>query len=548
MENDTITAIATGLKAAGISIIRLSGSQAFEIADRVFRSVSGKTVREMKSYTVSYGHIIKKDSLSDKKENKDAIIDEVLLIKMAAPSTYTREDIVEIDCHGGIIVTKKVLETVIAAGARLAEPGEFTKRAFLNGRIDLSQAEAVSDLISSESESAVINSIRQLNGNIRDKISELRNKLLTKTAYIEAALDDPEHISLDGFDDELSETIKDVYLDINKLIKSFDNGRIIKNGINTVILGSPNVGKSSIMNRLLGKDRAIVTDIPGTTRDTLSESVVIGGNINNEISRTDENSLYDGIRLNIIDTAGIRETDDVIEKIGVDRARKAAEEADLILFVIDISRDGMTESEIKELSVIKDKKTIIILNKSDLGTFESSKDVSNKAIAETGDEKCSDDGYKGSVNCLQTDSETEQKQGTDSLFKIIYEITGCQPILYNSENTQKPADNHSINVVQISAKTGDGIENLENCISRMFFTEEIDSDDNIYISNLRHKILLDKASKSLENVMKAIEQGLSEDFYTIDLMDAYTSLGLITGEHVEDELANKIFSEFCMGK
>lgn len=548
MENDTITAIATGLKAAGISIIRLSGSQAFEIADRVFRSVSGKTVQEMKSYTVSYGHIIKKDSLSDKNENKDAIIDEVLLIKMAAPSTYTREDVVEIDCHGGIIVTKKVLETVIAAGARLAEPGEFTKRAFLNGRIDLSQAEAVSDLISSESESAVINSIRQLNGNIRDKISELRNKLLTKTAYIEAALDDPEHISLEGFDDELSETIKDVYFEINKLIKSFDNGRIIKNGINTVILGSPNVGKSSIMNRLLGKDRAIVTDIPGTTRDTLSESVIIGGNIKNEINRTDENSLYDGIRLNIIDTAGIRETDDVIEKIGVDRARKAAEEADLILFVIDISRDGMTESEIKELSGIKDKKTIIILNKSDLGIFESSKDVSNKAIAETGDEKCSDDGYKGSVNCLQTDPETEQKQGTDSLFKIIYEITGCQPFIYNSENTQKPADNHSINVVQISAKTGEGIEDLENCISRMFFTEEIDSDDNIYISNLRHKILLDKASKSLENVMKAIEQGLSEDFYTIDLMDAYTSLGLITGEHVEDELANKIFSEFCMGK
>ena len=515
MENDTITAIATGLKAAGISIIRISGNEAFEIADRVFRSRSGKTVKDMRSYTVSYGHIIRPLT---KNGGSDEIIDEVLLIKMAAPSTYTREDTVEIDCHGGITVTKTVLECIMSAGARLAEPGEFTKRAFLNGRIDLTQAEAVSDLIASESESAVRNSIKQLNGNIRDKISELRNELLSKTAYIEAALDDPEHISLDGFDHELSKTVEKVYEEVQKLIKSFDNGRIIKNGINTVILGSPNVGKSSLMNRLLGTDRAIVTDIPGTTRDTLSESVIIGTGSENRGS--DQKPVgNDGIRLNIVDTAGIRETDDIIEKIGVDRARKAAEDADLILFVVDSSKEKLSEEEKEELKTIHWKKMIILLNKTDLNS----------------------------------------DQDTDRFIGEINNITGLKTVLYagkcGSEKTddstyfqKKGHDDNEIPAVLISARTGQGLENLERCISEMFFSEMIDSDDNIYISNLRHKELLEKAGKSLENVRSAIEQGLSEDFYTIDLTDAYTSLGLITGEHVEDELANKIFSEFCMGK
>ncbi|MCR5323466.1 MAG: tRNA uridine-5-carboxymethylaminomethyl(34) synthesis GTPase MnmE [Lachnospiraceae bacterium] len=523
MNNDTITAIATGLKAAGISIIRISGEAAFEIADKVFRSRSGISVSEMRSYTVSYGHIVRHISekvdktdinlvndINNKPENirnsknieQYEIIDEVLLIKMAAPSTYTRENIVEIDCHGGIVVTKEVLKTVMAAGARLAEPGEFTKRAFLNGRIDLTQAEAVSDLIASDSEAAARNSIKQLNGNVREKISSLRNELLTKTAYIEAALDDPEHISLDGFDSELSTTIEKVYKEIQKLQNSFNNGRIIKNGINTVILGSPNVGKSSLMNRLLGEERAIVTDIPGTTRDTLSESVIISGQRNVKNDGSDIMSEVAGIRLNIIDTAGIRQTDDIIEKIGVDRAKKAALDAELILFVIDSSRNGLSEEEKEELKEITDKKAIILLNKSDL----------NK----DSDIRC----YLDEVERI-----TERKTTVKNDF---------------SEN--------KIPVLQLSAKTGEGIEELEYCISELFFAEEIDSDDNIYISNLRHKELLDKAAKSLENVMSAIDQGLSEDFYTIDLTDAYTALGSITGEHVEDELANKIFSEFCMGK
>ncbi len=503
MENDTIAAIASGLKTAGISIIRMSGKEAFDVADRIFSSRSGITVKEMKSYTVSYGHIIRYlpdaseiinisgENKSDKVSKSNEVIDEVLLIKMAAPSTYTREDIVEIDCHGGITVTKAVLECVLKAGARLAEPGEFTKRAFMNGRIDLTQAEAVSDLIASESDAAVRNSVRQLNGNIRDKISELRDRLLSRTAYIEAALDDPEHISLDGFDEELSNTVNSVYNEIKILIDSFDNGRIIKNGINTVILGSPNVGKSSLMNRLLGMERAIVTDIPGTTRDILNESVVINSHdYNNEVLNDNGKALQNrsrsgisgGIRLNIADTAGIRETDDIIEKIGVDRARKAADEADLILFVIDLSKNGLSDDEKEELKAVSGKKVIIILNKTDIN---DQKDI---------------------------------------------EIDLPFP------------------VIRISAKTGFGIENLEKCISDMFFKGEIDSDDQIYISNIRQKELLEKAAGSLENVSSAIDLGLSEDFYTIDLTDAYTFLGLITGEHTDDELADRIFSEFCMGK
>ena len=532
MNNDTITAIATGLKAAGISIIRISGDEAFDIADRVFRSKSGITVNEMKTFTVSYGHIISNPSKTEKahsKEEQYEIIDEVLLIKMAAPSTYTRENIVEIDCHGGITVTKDVLKAVMAAGARLAEPGEFTKRAFLNGRIDLTQAEAVSDLIASDSEAAVRNSIRQLNGNIRDKISELRNELLTKTAYIEAALDDPEHISLDGFDSELSATIERVYFEIRKLIGTFDNGRIIRNGINTVILGSPNVGKSSLMNRLLGTDRAIVTDIPGTTRDTLSESVIIGSGSNgSDISTLGTN----GIKLNIVDTAGIRETNDVIEKIGVDRARKAADEADLILFVIDTTRTGLSEAEKEELKEIHDKNAIILLNKSDAIT-----DFDISALIDEFSSLTNRRIIISNTGIDIHDIDPDKKVQSDP-----------HPVTNKGYESAKKAGRSEIPIIQISAKTGEGMEALETCISNMFFNEIIDSDDNIYISNLRHKELLDKAAKSLENVRSAIEQGLSEDFYTIDLMDAYTSLGLITGEHVEDELADKIFKEFCMGK
>lgn len=463
MNSITIAAIASGLSNAGISIIRISGPDAFNIADSVFTSVSGKSVHEMKTFTLSYGHIHDKSG---------EIIDEVLLIKMAAPSTYTREDVIEIDCHGGVVVTRTVLNAVIEAGARPAEPGEFTKRAFLNGRIDLSQAEAVSDIIASKSSLALKNSINQLQGNIKIKIGELRDTIIHNAAYLEAALDDPEHYNLDGFGEQLMQDIVPVKNEIDRMIKSSENGRLIKEGINTVIIGLPNAGKSSLLNYLTGTDRAIVTDIAGTTRDTLEESI-----------------SFNGLVLNLIDTAGIRETDNVIEQIGVKRTLEATENANLILYLID-SVSGISEEDLSNLQNISSGKVIILLNKIDMS---------------------------GSCN-------------TDSI---------------NSKLTE-----HGLNipVFEISAKTGAGVEELKNTVYELFFSGQINFNDEIYITNARHKALLCDAFTSLNNVIDSINAGLPEDFYTIDLMDAYTSLGLITGDNVEDDLADRIFSEFCMGK
>ncbi len=459
MNTDTIAAIASGLSNSGISIIRVSGENAFKIGDKIFRAASGKTVSDMESFKVAYGHIV----------SDERVIDEVLLIKMKAPHTYTREDIIEIDCHGGTVVTKAVLEAVFAAGARPAEPGEFTKRAFLNGRIDLSQAEAVSDIISAKSRLALNNSINQLRGDVKEKIKGLRDRILHETAYIEAALDDPEHYDLTGYPDELEKKIGAILDEINALIKSSDNGRIIKEGISTVILGRPNAGKSSLLNVILGQERAIVTDIAGTTRDTLEEMV-----------------LLDGIVLKMIDTAGIRDTDNVIERIGVDKAKKAADEADLILYVIDATA-GISEEDISLLSILKDKRIIILINKTD-------------------------------VEYLNSD-------------EIITKIP-----------------DRSVPVISISAMKQTGIDELKKCITNMFFAGKLDFNDETYITNLRQKNLLTEAGKSLEAVRNSIEAGMPEDFYSIDLMAAYTSLGLITGENVEDDLADRIFSEFCMGK
>ena len=459
MINDTIAAIASGVSNSGISIIRISGDDAFIIGDKIFRAASGKSVSDIDSFKVSYGYIV----------SGERIIDEVLLLKMKAPHTYTREDIVEIDCHGGAVVTRKVLETVLAAGARPAEPGEFTKRAFLNGRIDLSQAEAVSDIISAKSELALNNSINQLRGDIKQKISELRDRILQKTAFIEAALDDPEHFDLDGFPIQLKEEVTDILDQINSLIRSSDNGRIIKEGISTVILGRPNAGKSSLLNVILGQERAIVTDIAGTTRDTLEETV-----------------LLDGIVLNITDTAGLRDTDNVIERIGVDKARKAANEADLILYMIDATA-GITDEDISTLDILKNKKTIILINKTD-------------------------------VEYLDTESIINKLPDPD------------------------------VPVISISAAKQTGIDDIRKCISDMFFEGKLDFNDEIYITNIRQKNLLAEAAKSIDAVIKSIDAGMPEDFYSIDLMAAYTSLGLITGDNVEDDLADRIFSEFCMGK
>lgn len=455
---DTIAAICTGLSSSGLNVIRISGEDAFSVADKIFMSVSGKKVSDMKSFSVNYGYIV----------DNDITIDEVLLLKMKAPKSYTRENVIEIDCHGGIVVTKNILDLVLANGARLAEPGEFTKRAFLNGRIDLSQAEAVIDVINSKTDMALRSSISQLKGSVKSTVTDIREALLSKTAYIEAALDDPEHISLDGFSDTLKDELISVSSKIQKLIDSYHNGKYLKDGIKTVILGRPNAGKSSLLNDIIGHERAIVTDIAGTTRDTIEEYVTVNG-----------------ILLDIIDTAGLRNTDDIIEKIGVDKALSCAGEADLILYVID-SVSGLSSEDEDTILSLKDKKVIILFNKSDL------------------------------EDSVSFDSLSSQLQG----FKV----------------------------VKISALNKSGLDDLYSIISDMFFSGKLDSSSDVIITNLRHKNLLTSALNDVNNVLKSIECGMSEDFYTIDLMSAYTYLGLITGDNVEDDLADKIFSDFCMGK
>ncbi len=456
MNTDTICAIATGAVNSGISIIRISGDSAISVADKIFVAKNGKKLSDAKTFTMHYGHIV---------VNSETI-DEVIVSLMRGPKSYTSEDVIEINCHGGMTVTKRVLEAVMENGARIAEPGEFTKRAFLNGRIDLSQAEAVIDIINSENVSAARNSMGQLTGRLKDKISALREKILRDTAYIEAALDDPEHIELDGFSDELLEHVNSEITEIDELVDSFSSGRIIKEGIRTVIVGKPNVGKSTLLNLLSGSDRAIVTDIPGTTRDTLEETVTING-----------------IALKIIDTAGIRETSDLVEKIGVDKALAELDMADLVIFMADASRKLDPDDE-KIIKLIKGRKAVVLLNKSDL---QSATDA------------------------------------TDPAFSGLF-------------------------VIPFSAKEGSGVKEFSSKINEMFSLGEIGNSEKIFITNLRHKDLLKQSSDSLHEVVRSIESGMSEDFYSIDLMDAYKSLGLIIGEEIEDDLADKIFKEFCMGK
>lgn len=456
MKKDTIAAISTGMTNSGIGIVRICGDEAFAIADRIY---SGKNkISEAKSHTIHYGHI--KDGVET--------IDEVLVMVMKGPGTFTGEDTVEINCHGGTFVVKRVLETVLKNGARAAEPGEFTKRSFLNGKRDLSQAEAVIDLINSENEYALQSSISQLKGSIKNKINDIRNKIIYHTAFIETALDDPEHISVEGYGEKLKTIVKEIIEELMVLIRSADNGRVMKEGINTVIVGKPNAGKSSLLNVLSGHERAIVTDIEGTTRDILEEQVRLG-----ELS------------LNVIDTAGIRRTDDVIEKIGVDRAQEYAMNADLIIYVVDASKD-LDENDEKIMNLIREKNTIILLNKSDLDTVISAEQMMKK--------------------------------------------TGNIP------------------VISISAKEEKGIRDLEDTVKDMFLKGDISFNDQVYITNVRQKNALIEARESMEKVIQSIDDGMPEDFYSIDLMDAYEALGSITGESVGEDLINEIFSKFCMGK
>ena len=463
---DTIAAIATALSPAGINIIRISGENAFSVTDSVFRSAKGREFSEIPSGTVSYGFI----------EFKGEVLDEVLMLKMAAPHTYTRENLTEIHCHGGILVTKRVLEAVLSSGARLAESGEFTKRAFLNGRIDLSQAEAVMDIIGSGSDLARRNSMKQLRGDLRETIGNIREAIILETAHIEAALDDPEHISLEGFTEELLPKVDALLKELHLLLSSFETGKIIKDGVNVVIAGRPNAGKSSLLNALLNEERAIVTSVAGTTRDTISESLDIGGLV-----------------LNLTDTAGIRQSEDVVESIGIDRARRAASQAQLILYIID-SPLGITEEDIENLKSFSDRKVILIYNKEDL--------VTNLPFPGS----CSDSVNSG-----------------DGFIKDLPSLG-------------------------ISALNGSGIDSLKEMIRSMFLSGNLEAGHDIIITNVRHADLLKNAIGSLELVRSGIETGADEDLLSIDLMDAYRFLGEITGEEYRDDLADKIFSAFCMGK
>lgn len=458
MIKETIAAIATGMSNSGIGIIRMSGPEAISIADGIFVSARKNfKLSEATTHTVHYGNIVYEDN----------IIDEVLIIIMKAPNSYTREDVVEIDCHGGVYVMKKILDILIKSGARTAEPGEFTKRAFLNGRIDLTQAEAVIDIINSKNKYALSNSVKLLNGKLSEQITEIRKDLINNIAYIEAALDDPEHISLDNYGDKLLITV-DNYIDkVDNLIKTVDNGKIFTQGVKTVIIGKPNAGKSSILNILAGYDRAIVTDIAGTTRDTIEEQINLAG-----------------ITLNLVDTAGIRNTKDIVEEIGVNKAKELVEEADLILYVVDSSTE-LDENDYNILNIIKNRKTVILLNKSDLDTV--------------------------------TDA--------DSISKIT-----------------------DSKIISVSAKDNTGLDELSETIVKLFASGEIDYNDEVYVSGERNKEALEETLESLKLVKKSINEGLPEDFYTIDLMNAYEQLGKITGESVEDDLVNEIFSKFCMGK
>ena len=458
MKTDTIAAIATAMSNSGIGIVRISGDEALDVADRIFRPKKGsRKVSDMEAHTIHYGYVT----------DGDEVIDEVMLLIMKAPRSYTCEDTIEIDCHGGVLVMKKILETVLKYGARPAEPGEFTKRAFLNGRIDLSQAESVIDVINAQNELALKSSVSQLQGAVLEKIKAIRAVVLHEIAFIESALDDPEHVSLEGYPEQLREIMSDAHSKVKKLLDSSDNGKMLKEGINTAIVGKPNAGKSSLLNILVGEERAIVTEIAGTTRDILQEQIQIGG-----------------IGLNVIDTAGIRDTEDIVEKIGVNKSREYIEKADLIIYVVDSSTE-LDENDQEIIEAIRNKKAIVLLNKSDLDA-------------------------KTDASVLQT-------------------------------QLSKP-------ILSISAKNNTGIHELETLIEEMFFSGKLSFNDEVYITNIRQKNALAEAQNSLKMVLQSIADGMPEDFFTIDMMNAYEALGTIIGESVGEDLVNEIFSKFCMGK
>lgn len=462
MENQyekTIAAVATAMSDSGIGIVRISGAQAFEIADRIYKGKKEKKLSSQPSHTIHYGYVA----------DQEELVDEVLVMLMRAPHTFTGEDTVEFNCHGGVYVVQRVLELLLKNGASAAEPGEFTKRAFLNGKIDLSQAESVGDMIAARNEYALKNSMRQMLGELGCRTKKLRGRIIHEIAFIETALDDPEHISIEGYQEQLRETTKKIKKEINKLLKTWDNGRIIKEGIKTVILGKPNAGKSSFLNALTRRESAIVTDVEGTTRDVIREEINL-----------------QGITLHVMDTAGIRNTADAVEKIGVEKAKELAEEADLIIYIADASR-LLNESDKEIAEICKEKKVLVLLNKTDLESRINEKDI-----------------------------------------RLLF--------------------TEHISVISISAQNRTGIEEVEEEIKKIFFRGELSFNNEVYLTNARQKEALREAEEALSRVEESIYAGLAEDFYSIDLMEACDALGKITGETTGEDVIHEIFSKFCMGK
>ncbi|OCL28441.1 tRNA uridine(34) 5-carboxymethylaminomethyl synthesis GTPase MnmE [Orenia metallireducens] len=456
---DTIAAISTAIGEGGIGIIRVSGPEAIEIVDRIFKSVKGKSLSKVDTYTAHYGHIV---------DSTDEVVDEVITLVMKSPKTYTTEDIVEINCHGGMVPLRKVLDLVLKEGARLADPGEFTKRAFLNGRIDLAQAEAIIDLIRSQTETGLRVAINQLEGGLSQKVGDIRQELIKLLAHLEATIDFPEDEIEDFNSDELSDRIDRIAKKVKELLKTSQKGKILKEGIETAIIGRPNVGKSSLLNALVREKRAIVTDIPGTTRDIIEEVINI-----------------DGIPVKIIDTAGIRDTEDLVEKIGVERSEEFLNRADLVLLVLD-AHQGITAEDRKLMDSIKDKDAVIIANKLDL------------------------------------DNRLDFSEIEESL-------------------PNKP-------VVKTAAVEDQGIDELEDVISNLVFSGEVKNEDQTLITNMRHKNALDRAYQMLLDVKKTFELDLPNDFITIDLRAALEAVGEITGDTIGEDIIDQIFADFCLGK
>ncbi|MBW9153796.1 tRNA uridine-5-carboxymethylaminomethyl(34) synthesis GTPase MnmE [Clostridium estertheticum] len=456
-EFDTIAVISTSIGEGGISIIRISGDKAINIVDSIFVGNNNRKLNDFKSYTMRYGHIIDKDGVR---------LDEVIISYMKGPKSFTAEDTIEINCHGGVVGTNRILQEVIRSGARIAEPGEFTKRAFLNGRIDLSQAEAVMDIIRAKTELSMKSALMQSEGSISREIKNVRNKLLSVIAHIEVTVDYPEEDIEDVTANEVRDEVTLIINEIDMLLSTADEGKILREGLSTVIVGKPNVGKSSLLNALVKEKRAIVTDVPGTTRDAIEEYISI-----------------EGIPVKIVDTAGIRETDDIVEKIGVETSKQKIDEADLVILMLDSSTD-LSREDIEIIDYIKEKKYIVLLNKSDLG---------------------------GKID--------------------ISELRNLK----------------SKYVTDISIKTGFGLDDLKNNIKNLFFNGEIKT-EGVFVTNNRHKQSLIRAKENLESSLNALEYTAAIDLASIDIRNAWMNLGEITGEALDEDIIHKIFSEFCLGK